>query len=221
VLIISKDSYLAVSQGAKVYIYKRNSAKFRYESYTECPMPNDGALVDGLHCFGIPVSDSNDEKQYVLVGTSPGTSEVFSWRVWFDDQSLLVEVLGTDSIESGWTYFAPVTNYAGPEISLDLHRSLESRFYFVTCQGTSMCFWTLKRSLEDIAKGGETSSVWQSHGPLDCQLENVRQIAAMNNRAVAIGLYLQYQAVFSFWNTRHLTNSLSQSFCSQQWWYSS
>ncbi|CAO3662730.1 unnamed protein product [Umbelopsis ramanniana] len=186
VAIIRDDSYLAVSQGAKVYIYKRNSAQFRYESYMECPMPTDDALVDGLYCFGIPISESNDEKQYVLVGTSPSTSELFSWRVWFDDQSLQVEVLGTDSIESGWTYFTPVTKYAGPEISLDLHRSVESRFYFVTCQGSSMFFWTLRRSLEDIAKEGHTSDVWQSLGPLDCHLENITQISAMNNRAVAI-----------------------------------
>jgi len=166
-------------------------------------MPTDDALVDGLYCFGVPISESNDEKQYVLVGTSPSTSELFSWRVWFDDQSLQVEVLGTDSIESGWTYFAPVTNYAGPEISLDLHCSLESRFYFVSCQGSSMFFWTLRRSLEDIAKEGDTSDIWQFLGPLDCHLENITQISAMNNRAVAIGLYISLASNFS--DIRYLT----------------
>lgn len=166
-------------------------------------MPTGDALVDGLYCFGIPISESNDEKQYVLVGTSPSTRELLSWRVWFDNQSLQMEMLGIDSIESGWAYFTPVTNYAGPEISLDLHCSLESRFYFVTCQGSSMFFWTLRRSLEDIVQEGDTSGVWQSLGPLDCHLENITKISAMNNRAVAIGWYIL--SARSFLDIRHLT----------------
>ncbi|KAH8550546.1 RAVE protein 1 C terminal-domain-containing protein [Umbelopsis sp. PMI_123] len=186
VAIIRDDTYLAVSQGARVYIYKRNSSKLRYEIYTDCPMPIDGCLVDGLHCFEIPGSEPDDPKQYVLVGTSSGSQKLFSWRLQFVDQSIQVQVLGIDSLESGWTNFVSATSYAGLKISLNAQLSFGNRFYFVTCQGSSMFFWTLKKSLDDIELDGDTSGVWLSHGPLDCHSENIKQISAMSNNAVAV-----------------------------------